>query len=69
MWFDSTLRLYEKKRTKPRPILSKIKRQGPTLDEMEAAEWQDYLDDCERKEREKIGPSNEVKKLLEKRGV
>lgn len=54
----------KKKRTKPRPILSKKERQGPTLDEMEAMEWEDYLGDCERREKQKIGPSEEAKKLL-----
>lgn len=55
------------KRTKPRRTLSKKERQGPTLDEMETVEWQDYLGDCERRERAKIGPSEEVKKLLKKK--
>lgn len=55
------------KRTKPRPTLSKKVREKKT--DWDLHEAREMAADRKERERKRIGPSEEAKKLLNKRGV
>ena len=55
----------KQKRTKPKPIPPKHIREAKV--DWEAWEHADWVADCERREKKRLGPSPEAQKLLNKK--